>query len=243
MPIIDRDLHRLWRRVTRLAAAAAHGPPLSSMRCYAPSVCRRLIRAGVTSARVSAVTSGSSKGSRGLWKRANPCVTRTVFQPSCRAGRMSLSSRSPIITASDGAHRARSRANVKIAGSGFSSPNSKEHRHVAMNGVGRLQLLRIASGRQHGAATVVAVDQLRDSIDDRARGKFGPRLRQSGARLVHRAYPAVFCHRFDQSLEPAFMGRLLIDQRAAEVKKQPPHIVHGAIYIRVLCPRALAVSH
>src|SRR5205823_14417296 len=74
-------------------------------------------------------------GSRGDWKRAKPCATRTVFQPSCRAGRISLSSQSPIITAADGAQPARSNANVKIAGSGFSNPNSKEHRQVETSGI------------------------------------------------------------------------------------------------------------
>jgi hypothetical protein len=45
-------------------------------------------------------------------------VTRIVFQPRSRAGRMSLSSRSPIITASESAQPARSKASLKISGSG-----------------------------------------------------------------------------------------------------------------------------
>jgi hypothetical protein len=48
---------------------------------------------------------------------------------------MSLSSRSPIITASHGAHPARAKAKVKIAGSGFSNPNSKGHKQVDTNGI------------------------------------------------------------------------------------------------------------
>jgi hypothetical protein len=48
---------------------------------------------------------------------------------------MLLSSRSPIITAREAAHPARSSAIAKIAGSGFSMPSSNEHKQVETNGI------------------------------------------------------------------------------------------------------------
>ena len=72
------------------------------------------------------VWSGVSESLLGTCFRENPCKIRIVRQSFALAGAISLSSRSPTITAFPGAHWARERACANILGSGLESPASAE---------------------------------------------------------------------------------------------------------------------
>ncbi len=76
--------------------------------------------------------SGSSSGDLGVCPLKIPCLIRIVFHPRLLAGRMSLSRRSPTMTASSGLQSAFSSANLKIAGSGFFSSSSADARKCEM---------------------------------------------------------------------------------------------------------------
>ena len=78
------------------------------------------------SVKLSIVQSGVSAGFVMWFKWLNPCRIQMVCIPSCLAGRISLSKRSPIITACSAKQFACWKANSKIAKSGFAKPTSAE---------------------------------------------------------------------------------------------------------------------